>query len=171
MRVLRLDQSVNIGRGGMSGTIFRTEVDQITASDWTTSLGSFEDANIYQTWSYGAVRWGERNLSHLLLKRGDATVAIAQVLVVRPRNLRIGIAHLRWGPLCHLKGEQLDLESVQRIATALHDEYVRRRGLFLRVLPKAYLQSPRASVFKRLLRNSTASLSGPASHSERLTSI
>ena len=132
----------------MPGTVYRAVVDQSTASDWLESLALFEDANIYQTWSYGAVRWGERNLSHLLLKRGDATVAMAQVLVVHIPPLRIGIAHLRWGPLCHLKGKDLDPEVVQEMATALFDEYVRKRRLLLRVLPKAYVGSPRANAFE-----------------------
>ena len=132
----------------MDNAAFQTEVDKIGALQWNSSLGCFQDANIYQTWAYGAIRWGERNVSHIVLKRDDNIVAMAQVLVVRPRHLHVGMAHLRWGPLCHLKGNQLESEIVLRMATAMHDEYVKKRGLFLRVLPKAYLQTPRAKAFQ-----------------------
>jgi len=128
----------------MPGAMFRAEVDEITASEWYRNLASFEDANIYQTWSYGAVRWGERNLSHLLLKRGDDTVAMAQLVIIRPLRLRAGMAYLRWGPLCHRKDRRLDAEVMREMAVALRKEYVIKRGLFLRVLPRAYLESPRA---------------------------
>ena len=129
-------------------TVFHIEVDRISAKEWSESLDHLEDANIYQTWSYGVVRWGQQNLSHLVLKRGDEIVAMAQLLVVRPRYFRVGMAHLRWGPLCHRKGSELDPEIVLRMATALYDEYVRKRGLFLRILPNAYIKTPRAQVFQ-----------------------
>ena len=87
---------------------------------------------------------------------------MAQVLVVRPPHLRIGMAHLRWGPLCHPKGRQLETEIVQRMATVLHDEYVTRRSLFLRVLPKAYVESSRASAFHSAFAQFTNESFGPS---------
>jgi len=124
------------------------EVDAAACSEWEGWLDSFEDANIYQTWSYGALRWGEKNLSHLVLKRGGQVVAMAQLRIIRPAKMRFGIAYLRWGPLCHAKGEQLDAVVVTRMAAALREEYVRKRGLFLRILPPAFLETPRAAVFE-----------------------
>jgi lipid II:glycine glycyltransferase (peptidoglycan interpeptide bridge formation enzyme) len=108
----------------------------------------FEDANIYQTWPYGAVRWGENNLSHLLLRRGDEPVAMAQVIIVRPPHLRAGMAHLRWGPMFHLKGRAFDAEIARHMSSALYREYVQKQGLFLRILPNAYLKSTRAHIFR-----------------------
>ena len=124
------------------------EIDRITASEWSESLDLFEDANIYQTWPYGAVRWGQRNLSHLVLKRDGQIVAMAQLRIVRPGSFKCGIAHLRWGPLCHGKNSDLDVEMVRNMATALREEYVLKRGLFLRVLPNAFTETPRAKVFQ-----------------------
>lgn len=127
---------------------YQVEVDHITAPEWSEFLAHFEDANIYQTWSYGKVRWGQQNLSHLLLKRDDEIVAMAQLLVVQLPYFKVGMAHLRWGPLCHRKGRELEPEVVQKMADALYDEYARNRGLFLRILPNAYQETLRAEVFK-----------------------
>jgi len=132
----------------MGHSAYRVEVDEITASEWADTVCQFEDANIYQTWAYGAIRWGERNLSHLVLRRGQQTVAMAQTLIFRPLPLSIGMGHLRWGPLCHRKGTELDPDVVSRMAGALHDEYVAKRGLTLRVLPSGWMPSARAAVFK-----------------------
>jgi lipid II:glycine glycyltransferase (peptidoglycan interpeptide bridge formation enzyme) len=124
------------------------EVDAATSSDWSRWLDLFEDANIYQTWSYGELRWGQKKLSHLVLKRGDHVVAMAQLRIIRPARMRCGIAYLRWGPLCQVKGEELNPVVVERMAAAMREEYVRKRGLFLRILPPAFLGTPQAAAFE-----------------------
>ncbi len=58
----------------MGHSEWRVEVDEATPENWPAMIDLFQDANIYQTWSYGQVRWGRRNLSHLVLKR-DGEVA------------------------------------------------------------------------------------------------
>jgi len=127
---------------------YRCEIDSVTESAWTGFVDLFQDANIYQTWGYGAVRWGERQLSHLVLRRKDVVVAIAQLRVVRFPLLRSGVAYLRWGPLCHLRGSEFEPEILCQVALALQKEYVRKRGLFLRVLPNAFAGSQRAQLFQ-----------------------
>lgn len=126
---------------------YQLEVDKVTPDEWSRLLARFEDANLYQTWSYGKVRWGGESLSHLMLKREGEVVAMAQLRIIRPRFAIGGIAYLRWGPLCQLRGQTLDPEIAQRMASALHDEYVRKRRFFLRVLPNAFIGSERAGVF------------------------
>src|SRR5215469_6335395 len=103
---------------------WRVEVDQVTADEWSHLLDLFDDANIYQTWSYGAVRWGQKNLSHLVLKRNHEVVAIAQMRIVRPTSLNFGMAYLRWGPLCQRRAAPLDSEITERMMRALEEEYV-----------------------------------------------
>ena len=78
-------------------------------------LDQFEDANVYQTWSYGGIRWGKKNLSHLVLKRNDEVVGIAQIRIVRPTKLKFGMAYLRWGPLCHRRGRELESAPIPSI--------------------------------------------------------
>jgi hypothetical protein len=111
-------------------------------------LDLFDDANIYQTFAYGAVRWGGKNLSHLVLRRDGEIAGMAQIRIVRPTPLKFGIAYLRWGPLCARRGRPLDSEVSANMARALEEEYVGRRRLFLRVLPNAFGGSPRAGAIQ-----------------------
>ena len=120
---------------------WQVEVDRATPADWSGMLDLFEDANLYQTWSYGEVRWGRKNLSHMVLKRNDEVVGMAQLRTVRPMRLNFGMAYLRWGPLCHRRGKALDAEAAAGMARALHQEYVCKRRLLLKVLPNAFLES------------------------------
>ncbi len=126
---------------------FTTEVDRIGEEEWNRCLARFDDANLYQTWCYGDVRWGARNVSRLVLRRDGTIVAMAQVFVARAPGIKAGVAHVRWGPVCQLAGPPIDPEVVGGMATALHDEYVKKRGLLLRVLPKGYVGTPRGETF------------------------
>ena len=131
----------------MADSLYRVEIDTVTAAEWSELLGRFADANLYQTWSYGAVRWSEKNLSHLVLRRNGEVAGLAQVRIVCSPLVKRGVAYLRWGPLCQLRGHELELETTRQMALALHEEYVKKRCLFLRVLPNAFVSSPRANIF------------------------
>jgi lipid II:glycine glycyltransferase (peptidoglycan interpeptide bridge formation enzyme) len=135
----------------MSNAEWQVEVDGVTPGDWGRMLQLFDDANVYQTWSYGQIRWGRKNLSHLVVKRGGEVVGMAQLRIVRPTRFNFGMAYLRWGPLCELRGMPLDPEVVTRVAGALEAEYVRKRKLFLRIQPNAFVGSPRAGAIQSAL--------------------
>ena len=111
-------------------------------------LDLFDDANIYQTFAYGEVRWGKKNLSRLLLKRDGVVLGMAQLRIIRPTPLKFGIAYLRWGPIFERRGRPSDPEVAQLMAAALIAEYVEKRRLFLRVIPNAFIGSPRASAIQ-----------------------
>lgn len=128
---------------------YQVEVDEVSESEWGELLEQFVDANIYQTWAYGSVRWGEQNLSHIILKRGTEVCGMAQLRILRPAGLRAGIAYLTWGPVCQLRNEELvEAETVAALASALRQEYVEKRGLFLEVVPNAFFGSQRARAFE-----------------------
>ena len=127
--------------GLSSHAVWQVEVEAATPATWSSMLDLFEDANIYQTWSYGEVRWGRKNLSHLVLKRNGEIVAMAQVRIIRPTRFKFGMAYLRWGPLCHRKGTELDAETVTEMARALNQEYVCKRRLLLQILSNAFVGS------------------------------
>ena len=146
----------------MVDEFYQTEVDAVTAAEWTELLTWFADANLYQTWSYGAVRWGEANLSHLILRRQGEVVGLAQVRIICPRLVKRGVAYLRWGPVCQLRGKELDMATARRMARALHEEYVRKRRLFLRILPNAFVGSPQAAVYREAFSDFNQALSNPA---------
>ena len=127
---------------------WQVEVDRVTPTEWAQMLDLFNDANLYQTWSYGRVRWGDENLSHLVLKRDAEVQAIAQVRIVRPTSFKFGMAYLRWGPLCERRGQPLNSDVAPNMAQALEEEYVSKRKLFVRILPNAFAGSPRATVLQ-----------------------
>lgn len=127
---------------------WQVAVDHSTPSEWAEMVDLFDDANIYQTWSYGKVRWNENNVSHLVLRRNGDVAGIAQLRILRPTSFKFGLAYLRWGPLCERAGGPVELEVATRLAMALEEEYVGRRALFLRVLPNAFVGSSRASIMQ-----------------------
>src|SRR5436309_15783119 len=76
---------------------FQPVIDQVSEREWNDLLSQFADASLYQSWAYGAVSWGEKNLSHLRLRSAGQVVGMAQFRIVRVPLLSSGIAYLRWG--------------------------------------------------------------------------
>jgi lipid II:glycine glycyltransferase (peptidoglycan interpeptide bridge formation enzyme) len=124
---------------------WQVEVDRATSAEWSKMLDLFDDANIYQTSAYGGVRWGEKNLSRIVLKRDGEVLAMAQLRIIRPTPLKFGMAYLRWGPVWERRSLPHDPEVATRMARAIEEEYLDKRKLFLRVLPNAFAGSSRAT--------------------------
>lgn len=116
------------------------QVDQIAEGDWNSLLGGFADASIYQSWAYGAVRWGEDQLSHLVVLRDRVPVGMAQLRIVRVPFLGAGIAYVPGGPACIRRDGELDSTAWSATVKALAAEYVRKRKLTLRILPSVFRQ-------------------------------
>jgi lipid II:glycine glycyltransferase (peptidoglycan interpeptide bridge formation enzyme) len=114
---------------------YTAEVDNITKNEWDTILPEFDDATIYQTWSYGAVRWGENNLSHLVLKDGNDIVGIAQAAVKKIPGIKTGIAYIPWGPLWKRKEKEYDSEVLRCLLRTIKREFAQKKGLFVRLTP------------------------------------
>jgi lipid II:glycine glycyltransferase (peptidoglycan interpeptide bridge formation enzyme) len=133
----------------MNNAGYRIEPDCVTESGWSELLSGFDDANIYQTWAYGSTQWGASNLSHLVLRRDGELVAAAQLRIFTPVHLKMGVAYLRWGPLCQPRGTDLDFAVVTAMADALKAEYVGRRALYLEVTPNAFAGSRRAVIYEQ----------------------
>jgi lipid II:glycine glycyltransferase (peptidoglycan interpeptide bridge formation enzyme) len=117
------------------GDSFSAEADKVGRKDWARIISNFGDANIYQTYAYGSVRWGEKNLSHLLLKRSNAIVAAAQVRIFKLPYLKRGIAYLPWGPMFKVRQENHCPETFRQIVRALRNEYAVKRKLLIRATP------------------------------------
>ena len=114
---------------------YQLETPPLDEAAWYALLRQFNDASLYQTWAYGAVRWGAANLSHLVLKKDGEVCAIAQVRVVKFPLLPAGIAYVRWGGLWQRCGSPPDQQVFRQLIRALRLEYADKRGLFLRILP------------------------------------
>jgi len=144
----------------ISEPIWQVEVDRATSADWSQMLDLFDDANIYQTAAYGEIRWGERNLSRLVLKRNGEVVGMAQLRIIRPTPFKFGMAYLRWGPLWERRGIVLDPEVPIRLARAIEDEYAGKRRLFVCILPNAFSGSRRADEFQSAFSKFTCGTKG-----------
>src|SRR5262249_51588884 len=90
---------------------YEAEAGNVDEHEWCQLLERFDDANIYQTWSYDEVRGGRKNISHLLLKKNGVTIAVAQARIVKLPLIRAGIAYVRWGPLWRLRNQETDPET------------------------------------------------------------
>jgi lipid II:glycine glycyltransferase (peptidoglycan interpeptide bridge formation enzyme) len=130
------------------------KVDGQTPESWSAVLAQFTDANFYQTWAYGAVRWGSHNLSHLVIRRQGQVVAAAQLRIARLPLIPAGVAYLRWGPVCQVGGSTLDPTLVTETISALLQEYVKHRGLALQVIPHAFSGSNRAAAVQSAFNQS-----------------
>ena len=109
------------------------EMDAVGEKFWHQLLRQFADANIYQSWSYGLVRSGRKNISHLVVKAGGRIVAIAQSRIKTTPFIGAGIAYVMWGPLWRPRGSRPDEKVFRQAIRALRLEYVGKRGLLLRI--------------------------------------
>lgn len=119
----------------MRDSEYTIEVDKIEKPEWYDALLNFDDATIYQTWSYGSVRWGESRLSHLVLKRKGEVIGLAQLSIKKIPVINFGIAYIPSGPLWQKRGQTKNFEDLKHLIKTLKEEYVMRRGLLLRIAP------------------------------------
>ena len=117
---------------------YSIEFETIDKDEWHKIINQFSDANLFQTWSYDAVRYGEENISHFVLRAADKIIAAAQARIVGIPVLGLGAAYIRWGPVWQLRNETADPSIFRLAVRALRNEYVCRRGLILRVFPLLY---------------------------------
>jgi lipid II:glycine glycyltransferase (peptidoglycan interpeptide bridge formation enzyme) len=115
---------------------YSADVDTINKSTWHEHLSAFGDATFYQTWSYGAKLWGEDNLSHLVLTHEGRIVSMAQARILRLPLLKTGVAYINWGPLWRTHNMEQSRVHLRNMLRALYLEYVGKRKLVIRILPK-----------------------------------
>ncbi len=114
------------------------DVDRVNEEAWNEALELFDDASIYQTWAYGAVRWGDAQLSHIVVREEGRIIAAAQVRIVLFPLISRGVAYIRWGPMWRLKSGPAQVSKLKRIADAIEHEYLDKRGLVIRIVPHVY---------------------------------
>lgn len=120
---------------------YTISVDQINKTQWEELLHEFADATIYQSWSYGAVRWGQKNLSHIVLKQKDEIIGAAQLRIIKIPLLNVGIAYVTWGPLWRRRNRNTNIVIFRHVIKALKEEYVIKQGLLLRIRPNIFIEN------------------------------
>lgn len=113
---------------------YRVEIDTVSATQWAEIIDSFDDATIYQTWPWGAVRWGRKNLSHLVLRRGQEAIAAGQCWIIKMPAINRGIAYFKCGPIWQKSHASARRDELELIVRALKQEYAEKRGLLLRIM-------------------------------------
>ncbi|MCR4438330.1 MAG: GNAT family N-acetyltransferase [candidate division KSB1 bacterium] len=112
---------------------FSSAVTRLSQREWDTLAGGLADLTVYQTWAYGAVRWGEKNLAHFLLHRSGQIVSAAQARLLSVPLLGLGVAYVRYGPLFRRNGVDERLDAFRQAVRGLRNEFVCERGLTLRL--------------------------------------
>ena len=104
--------------------------------EWRMLAPTFMDYNYCQFWDYGiacADRLGAHS-EHVAIYEGDDLLGLADVRIKKIPIFRTGIAYVNSGPLVR-RNDQFDAERLQKVLSALVDEFVRRRKLVLRIQP------------------------------------
>jgi len=117
---------------------YASEVDCVDEHTWCRSLQEFDDANIYQTWPYGVVTSGRRNMSHAILRKHGDIVAMTQARIATVPLVNVGIAYVRWGPLWRHRTTDPDPQIFRQAIRALRNEFAVKRGWVLRLYPALF---------------------------------
>jgi hypothetical protein len=131
---------------------YRVEIDSVDEDTWHSLLSSFDDATLYQTWPYGKMKAGVKNLSHMLLWYRNEIVSMTQVRITTVLGLSIGLAYVHWGPMWIKKCAGPNTDHLSNMLRAMRVEYAMRRKYMLRVLPKIVdkrIREEVQSVFKQ----------------------
>lgn len=128
------------------------EVDSAEALTWGELLREFDDANIYQTWSWGANNCSPNNLSSIILRNNGEVMAMALVRIRTLPVIRGGVASIFWGPVWQRRGRSSDPSVLEWMIDALKKEYVVKRGYLLRIWPRAF-ESEGEEIISILERN------------------
>jgi hypothetical protein len=112
---------------------YAAEFDTVDAEQWHRLLLDFDDANIFQTWLYGAAHWGEDNLSHAVIKRGGEVIGLAQAVLVGAPLFGKILAYVIFGPVWQRRDVDDNIEHLKATLAALREEYAVRRRLCLRL--------------------------------------
>lgn len=90
----------------------------------------------------------------MVIRIDGRITAAAQLRIARLPLLPVGVAYLRWGPLCQRKGEGLDASMVRLMSDTLMAEYSGRRRYALKVIPNAYEGNLRGDTYISALSDS-----------------
>ena len=110
---------------------------------WYSSLGEFEDANIYQTWNFAALAQNEKIVKHLAIYANQNLIGLVQVRIRTAPILNRGIAFIFNGPVWQKKNQENSIEILSDIFGALRQKFVVNQKHLLRINP--YIFSDKVS--------------------------
>lgn len=114
---------------------------QVVANDekWRSLLGQFADANhkVLAEYAAAAARRVGATSENVAIIHNEETLGICNVRIKNLPCLPFGIAYINGGPLVLKNGDVTTLSRLSRCLSALHEEYVDKRGHVLRVVGSA----------------------------------
>jgi peptidoglycan pentaglycine glycine transferase (the first glycine) len=133
---IRISASPSLDFDSVRVAEYEAEIDQADKQEWDGIVADFSDADISQTWAYGAARWGESGTSRIVLRHHGDVVAAAQVALVKVPAIEAGMAYVVWGPMWQSRNREADTEDFRMMIRALREQYSEKRGLRLRLMPR-----------------------------------
>jgi len=144
---------------------YSAEVGTIADARWLEITQTFADANLYQVWQSGVAPRAFPGVGRLVLLKDGTAVAAAEVRLFTLPLTSVGIAYLRWGPMWRRRGAEIEPEHFRQALRALHNEYVGRRGMILRLNPRLFVEEHAAC--ERILAEEGFSERGSSSQAEK----
>jgi hypothetical protein len=123
-----------MARGGEEKR-YRVQTSGVDKEQWSNLLSEFDDATIYQTWSFGAMRYRGSDVAHVILKIGGEILSICQVRIRKFPFLGTGTAEVHWGPLWRKKGGRSSFDGLEYMVEILKQEFAVKRSLMLTIWP------------------------------------
>ncbi len=107
-------------------------------NQWNELLDNFEDANIYQTWSYAEIVQSEKILEHIAIFIDNDLLAIALVRIKSIPFINRGVAYIYRGPLWCKKGSEQNVYNFIKVIEILRSYYVKEKKYILKLRPSLY---------------------------------
>lgn len=114
---------------------FTLEINRISKETYDETLLLFEDSNLYQSYEYNLQAKGGKNMCTVVLKKGDKTLGVSIVRIVKVPYFNIGLAYIYRGPVWQKKNTVNSIEILSAFLKLLKEEFVLKRKLVLRISP------------------------------------
>lgn len=107
----------------------------IDKEEWQRLVPQFLDYNYRQSWNYSSAlgsRWRAKS-EHIAIYEDNNFIALAEIRIKKIPFFDAGVAYISGGPLVR-RGRSDDITNLRRSLEVLINEYVKKRGLVIRIL-------------------------------------
>ena len=111
-------------------------VDALGAAEWDRSAVLFDDVSYDQTAAYSDRRWKKSRVGSIALVRDGTLLGMARLVQLKVGPLPGGVAYVKFGPLWRRTRLSADPSAYRAIVEAVVEEYCRRRGYLLTIMPR-----------------------------------
>ena len=132
----RMAMAAKAGRASMQTPKVAWRVDDLNPAAWDAFAAQFDDVSFDQCALYTEHQWPARTNRIQVFENG-LPIGGAVIVVVTPPLLKSGLAYVKAGPFWRQRGTVLDIGRYETVIGAVVEEFARRRGHHLTVLPRA----------------------------------